>query len=440
MLEALDAGMESLNAQSNSMFWQQHTEVISATQQVVAGFKWVIQIRLGSSQCPKAAESHSLVECPVNDSELYELQILEQDWMTPKYTLLSHGMALIYDPPEATEAPSQPVGSAQPVSILDGPMLEALDAGMESLNAQSNSMFWQQHTEVISATQQVVAGFKWVIQIRLGSSQCPKTSMISSHDLTSCPVDGGTELHELVISEQAWSTPRYTLRSHSAVSKTGTESTQISKNSAVQEALQAAMQQWGTKEFYQIISVTKSTVEIYEGKTVWAMTVELGQTDCMNDSQTHTLDECPIAATKLLRDLVVEKHSSGQYQLTSPHPCAMFKCMGGCTKFAVSASLCQDGCKCADTQIETSDSSEQESSQEEDWNQTKTITYAITFGFGLAALLLVPAVAFWSWRRQNNARTHDPVATDEIQISSPPHSTNLKIEEGDGLVTAHSQL
>ena len=109
------------------------------------------------------------------------------------------------------------VGGASSVDVNDVDLLAALDAGMLALNAQSNSLYLYQRVRVVSATKQVVAGLKYTIQIEMGTSECLKT--VESSSLDECPIAGGnTAVTELVVIDQAWMAPRYSLVSSALVS------------------------------------------------------------------------------------------------------------------------------------------------------------------------------------------------------------------------------
>merc|ERR1711865_99204 len=108
------------------------------------------------------------------------------------------------------------VGGASSVDTNDVDMNAALDAGMLALNAQSNSLYLHQLVRVVSATKQLVAGLKYTIQIEMGTSECFKT--VESSSLDECPVAGNTAVTELVVIDQAWMAPRYTLLSSALVS------------------------------------------------------------------------------------------------------------------------------------------------------------------------------------------------------------------------------
>ena len=211
MLAALDAGMLALNAQSNSLYLHQRVRVVSATKQVVAGLKYTIQIEMGTSECLKTVESSSLDECPVaGDIEIHSLVVSDQPWLSPRFQLLSHIT-------EVDVVPAPMVGAPGSVDNAEENMLAALEAGMVLLNAQSNSMYLHQAIRVISATKQVVAGLKYTIQIEMGTSECLKT--VESSSLDECPIAGGnTAVTELVVIDQAWMAPRYSLVSSALVS------------------------------------------------------------------------------------------------------------------------------------------------------------------------------------------------------------------------------
>jgi hypothetical protein len=75
---------------------------VEAKQQVVAGMKYAIVMDAGLSSCLKTAPSHILSACPLTGSaSRYTLTVVDRQWATPRYTLLTHAMA---DVPEDTNS------------------------------------------------------------------------------------------------------------------------------------------------------------------------------------------------------------------------------------------------------------------------------------------------------------------------------------------------
>eukprot|EP00656_Telonema_subtile_P009102 TRINITY_DN1426_c0_g1_i1.p1 TRINITY_DN1426_c0_g1~~TRINITY_DN1426_c0_g1_i1.p1 ORF type:complete len:292 (+),score=93.81 TRINITY_DN1426_c0_g1_i1:251-1126(+) len=291
---------------------------------------------------------------------------------------------------------------------------------------------------MVSATRQLVSGLKYTLRVHLGDSACSKH--VNDTSVEACPLYGATQLHEMELLDQAWGSPRFTLLSAAmlVIDPIPAEPAPIADgpqvvsatDSDMLAALQAGMLQWPTHKLYQAVSVVQATVEVADG-LIWTMVVQLGQTNCPHDSLVlHNSSECPVTKGDIYKKVVVQDNQ-GSYRLISPQ-CAMFKCQAGCRTYAVNPdTLCQDGCTCA-----VQDNSTPDSATEDDENHAAITGYAVAIGLGAAALLLVPAWAFWYVRMRPGEHAAELVLTEEPQIASPSSS---KMEEGHGLVS-HSQL
>lgn len=86
--KAAKKAVQMIDVQSNSLNSIQLVQVVVAQSQVVAGIKWTLTLAAGVSSCKKTKE-YSLCETPVDEQQrdLYEVTLLDQAWMTPRYTL-----------------------------------------------------------------------------------------------------------------------------------------------------------------------------------------------------------------------------------------------------------------------------------------------------------------------------------------------------------------
>merc|ERR1711865_561908 len=169
------------------------------------------------------------------------------------------------------------VGGASSVDTNDVDMNAALDAGMLALNAQSNSMYLHQALRVVSATKQVVAGLKYTIQIEMGTSECLKT--VEDSSLDACPVNSDTEIHSLVVIEQAWMDPRYQLTSHITVPMLGAPGAISGNDESMLAALEAGMAmlnaQSNSMYLHQALRVVSATKQVVSGLK-YTIQIEMG--------------------------------------------------------------------------------------------------------------------------------------------------------------------
>ena len=65
---------------------------------MVAGVKYELVFDAGLSTCANDGTSHTQEACPVSSTSWYTVVVVDQAWMDPRCTLLSHAM----DPPRAS--------------------------------------------------------------------------------------------------------------------------------------------------------------------------------------------------------------------------------------------------------------------------------------------------------------------------------------------------
>ena len=59
---------------------------------MVAGVKYELVFDAGLSTCANDGTSHTQEACPVSSTSWYMVVVVDQAWMDPRYTLLSHTM------------------------------------------------------------------------------------------------------------------------------------------------------------------------------------------------------------------------------------------------------------------------------------------------------------------------------------------------------------
>jgi len=106
---------------------------------------------------------------------------------------------------------SAAAGSWRDLETSDDGAISAARGALALLNAQSNSAAPLEMVELVSARSQVVAGMKYELVLDAGLSSCANDG--AEHTLEACPVDSPAR-YTIVVVDQAWQTPRYTLVSH----------------------------------------------------------------------------------------------------------------------------------------------------------------------------------------------------------------------------------
>jgi hypothetical protein len=373
---------------------------------------------MGTSECLKNVEISSLDACPVNgDTEIRSLVVVEQAWMDPQYTLLSS--ELFADQPSmvpstepsmepSTKAEPQIMGGSSGVPLDDEAMLAALQAGMKIMNQQSNSGKLQLVVRVLEVTRQVVAGLKYVIRIEMGQSECRISD--DERTLEECPVDS-TAIHELTIWDQPWEDLRYQLLEHSPVAEPelsdepelmDADKTMELTDNKVLEALQAGMAlmnaESGYDVLYQAVRVVEASQIVADG-LVYTMLVELGATECSNTGVARSINDCPVVGeTRYLKVQVWDKpwEEKGKRFSLGNHP------------------LKKDSVEETTTTIELDivDKNSDKNSEDEIW-QNEMIVYAVGTAMAAAALVLVPATAYWYFKMHTPHNGATLVSTEE---------------------------
>lgn len=95
-MDALNFGMEAINAKSNDLFFHMVHKVNNVFRQVVAGFKYIIEFESVASTCAKndgKVDKFNLDECVVEENAVKrkcQVEVWDQPWMTPRYKLIGH--------------------------------------------------------------------------------------------------------------------------------------------------------------------------------------------------------------------------------------------------------------------------------------------------------------------------------------------------------------
>jgi hypothetical protein len=316
-------------------------------------------------------------------------------------------------------------------------MLAALEAGLFYVNQQSNSSKLQLVSRVLEVSRQVVAGLKYVIRVEMGESECENsndgsvpTDHIAStgHTIEDCPIVNAN-IHELTIWDKPSGTERYQLLSNSVVvdlelppempevpaepeTMDGPQTVQATDD-AVVAALMAGMAllnaESGDPMLYQPVRVVEATQVVAEG-LIYTLLVELGLSECSNTGQVRPIEDCPVAGETIFRKLIVLDQpwqpEASRYSLGN-HP------------------LKTEALE-APTEAEEDDDNDKgnsaESRADRNYAADEVMVYAVGIALGAAALVLVPAAAWWYFKVHKPSHhdgavlvmTEEPTAHDQL--------------------------
>ena len=165
--------------------------VIQATKQLVVGMKYVIVAGINETECVSEGQ------CTSKDL-LCKFTILEKTWKKPPRDITAKckpANKVENDDPKPSEKPETPTLGG-PTSLTDQAKIdELLKDSIASLNAPSDTKYTVD--KVLSATQQVVSGTKYVIQALITSKHCQED--VCETNKEKCKID---------IWERLWLKPK----------------------------------------------------------------------------------------------------------------------------------------------------------------------------------------------------------------------------------------
>ncbi|KAH0514675.1 Cystatin-D [Microtus ochrogaster] len=94
------------------------------------------------------------------------------------------------------EAKKMVVGSWQPIDPNDEEVKKAVDFAVKTYNDLTNDLYVSKPIQLMSASQQVVAGMNYYLKIKLGRTTCPKGQSV---DLDDCPFNEQPDQQERTI-------------------------------------------------------------------------------------------------------------------------------------------------------------------------------------------------------------------------------------------------
>jgi hypothetical protein len=155
VLAAARVVVSRLNEMSNSVYKTVLVDVIKGTEQVVAGYKYVLTVLVGRSiDCKKDEDSE---DCHIDGTSLetWTATVVAHLWLSPQYEVTDLAKT---EPPQEGENrhTSHKVGAPVPLEDLhDQYVTEAAQVAVTELNKMSNSLFKSVLVTVVDGTAQV---------------------------------------------------------------------------------------------------------------------------------------------------------------------------------------------------------------------------------------------------------------------------------------------
>ncbi|KAJ1632414.1 hypothetical protein T492DRAFT_988650 [Pavlovales sp. CCMP2436] len=107
---------------------------------------------------------------------------------------------------------AHPCAGCKSPAKIDDAVLDAARWSVVAVNGARNSSTSLEMVRVVRATQQVVAGVRYVITIEVDDSDCVNDGL--QHAEGACQLTGPTQLLEVDVVFAPWREPRYTLLRH----------------------------------------------------------------------------------------------------------------------------------------------------------------------------------------------------------------------------------
>jgi len=155
-----------IQARSNGLTTPALSGIVSASQQVVAGIKYTLGLRM-------------------SDGHVHRIEVVDTPWLTPRYKVV------LFEP-NALEAKEESrrlakVGGSSDVALDDEGVVAAAKFATTYIQARSNGLTTPALSGIVSASKQVVAGIKYTLGLRMS--------------------DG--HVHRIEVVDMPWLTPRY---------------------------------------------------------------------------------------------------------------------------------------------------------------------------------------------------------------------------------------
>ncbi|XP_075223073.1 cathepsin F-like isoform X2 [Lycorma delicatula] len=198
-------GISHIENQINSPYKLHLVKIVDAKQQVVAGTKYVINAVVGQSTCRKGSAAN---DCQLNPSAKQQhchIEVWEQAWLNKKEVTASDckphddGSGVRNKRDSGTNDYS--VGAPLSLDVNSELARDIAFFGISVVENGINSPYKLFLVKILSATQQVVAGTKYVINVLVGDSTCRKGTPADNCQLNS---NANLQRCRIEIFEQPW--------------------------------------------------------------------------------------------------------------------------------------------------------------------------------------------------------------------------------------------
>ncbi|CAH1262746.1 KNG1 [Branchiostoma lanceolatum] len=294
--------VDEFNAQSNALYLNKLLHVHNAQTQVVNGINYHLRLEIGTTVCAKG-DNQLLADCEFDSNAQFQVcdVVVYNRWDDHKEVTR---MSCRSTRSRRQLMPGGLAGGVNPTDPNSQSVLEMSAFAVDTINAQSNSMYLSKLVQVHSASTQVVAGINYHLELEIGATSCYKGDSVSLED---CDIDqnGRVEICMVIVFDQPWTNTRevrsMTCRPKAVAKRQlglagGLMAADVNHQDIQRMALLSvdhvnAMRNNPTLS--KLVEVTSAQYQVVAGLKYY-LTMEIGTTVCSSSDNTVLLSDCDV--------------------------------------------------------------------------------------------------------------------------------------------------
>ncbi|XP_078591933.1 kininogen-1-like [Branchiostoma floridae x Branchiostoma japonicum] len=300
LLEIANFAVSRIDEWTNGIYRSKLVQVLSGKRQVVAGYKYILELEKATTTCPKMGMI-TLEDCPLHPdytNEICHVEIYVVPWNGER-EVLEQG---------CRQKPTKRqfgglAGGLHPTDTNSPKVLEIAAFAVDTINDQSNSMYLSKLVHIHSASTQVVAGINYHLELEIGATTCSKGDSVSLED---CDIDqnGRVEICMVTVFDQSWTGTRevisMTCSPKVAVKRqflAGGLMPADTNNQGIQHLASLSVDHINTMRnaptLSKLVEVTSAQYQVVAGMKYY-LTMEIGTTSCSSSDSTVLLSDCAV--------------------------------------------------------------------------------------------------------------------------------------------------
>ncbi|KAI8480001.1 hypothetical protein Bbelb_422500 [Branchiostoma belcheri] len=303
LLEIANFAVSRIDDSTNGMYRSKLVQVLSGKRQLVAGYKYTLELETATTTCSKMSMV-ALEDCPLHPdytNQLCHVEVYVVPW-TGEREVLAQGCRQKPTKRQFTFG-GLPGGLVQADPADDAVMAAALFA-VDEINAQSNAMYLSKLLHVHTAQTQVVAGVNYHLRLEIGKTVCTKGD---NQLLADCEFDPNAqfEVCDVIVWSQPWENSLQLLSTHCSSTRsrrqlmpggfltgglhpTNPTSQEVLEMSAF--AVDTINEQSNSMYLSKLVRVHSASTQVVAG-TNYHLELEIGATSCFKGDSV-SLEDC----------------------------------------------------------------------------------------------------------------------------------------------------